>query len=206
MIRAISHFSCVRFSYFERRARFNTCNVLQYHASHFSNHVQHCLLVDHYGFSAAARSDLSSAVCKQPNLCSSISVVSMTGVTIAIDDASASDTILSVKERVHAANRKLPVYRQKLVYRPGPRGMKALANDETLGGAGVAQDGSAELDVLLDEMNLVEKQRWFREVLLSILAWLTSLRTIIFYQTGESERQGSIVVNFSDHPPARHEF
>ncbi len=80
---------------------------------------------------------------------SCISVVAMTGAAILIDDASAADTILSVKERVFAANRELPVRRQRLVYRPGPRGMEALADDETLGGAGVAQDGSAELDVLM---------------------------------------------------------
>ncbi len=73
----------------------------------------------------------------------------MTGSAIVIDDASASDTILSVKRRVFAANRELPVRRQRLVYRPGPRGIKPMADDETLGGAGVAQDGSAELDVLL---------------------------------------------------------
>jgi hypothetical protein len=30
--------------------------------------------------------------------------------------------------------------------------MDALADDETLGGAGVAQDGSAELDVLLADL------------------------------------------------------
>jgi len=73
----------------------------------------------------------------------------MTGAAIVIDDASATDTIMSVKARVFAANRELPVRRQRLVYRPGPRGMEALADDETLGGAGVAQDGSAELDLLM---------------------------------------------------------
>jgi hypothetical protein len=87
---------------------------------------------------------------------SSISVVAMTGATIAIDDAAATDTILSVKERVFAANRELPVRRQRLVYRPGPRGMDALADDETLGGAGVAQDGSAELDVLVADLTKAE--------------------------------------------------
>ncbi len=76
----------------------------------------------------------------------------MTGATIVIGDASDDDTILSVKERVFAANHKLPVRRQRLVYRPGPRGMEALADDETLGGAGVARDGSAVIDVLLAEM------------------------------------------------------
>ena len=91
-----------------------------------------------------------------PHHFSSISVVAMTGAAIAIDDAAATDTIRSVKERVHAANRELPVRRQRLVYRPGPRGLEALADDETLGGAGVARDGTAELDVLLAE--LTEKE------------------------------------------------
>jgi hypothetical protein len=73
----------------------------------------------------------------------------MTGAVYAIDDASATDTVQSVKERVFAANPELPVRRQRLMYRPGPRGIKPLADEETLGGAGVVQDGSAELDVLL---------------------------------------------------------
>ena len=76
----------------------------------------------------------------------------MTGATITIDGASAADTIMSVKERVFAVNQKLPVHRQRLMYRPGPHGMDALANYETLGGAGVARDGSAELDVLLEPL------------------------------------------------------
>ena len=80
----------------------------------------------------------------------------MNGAAIAIDDASATDTIRSVKLRVFAANRKLFVRRQRLVYTAGPRGMDALADDETLGGAGVAQDGSAELDVLLVDLTAVE--------------------------------------------------
>ncbi len=80
----------------------------------------------------------------------------MTGAVIAIDDAAATDTILSVKERVFAANRKLFVRRQRLVYQPGPFGMDALADDETLGGAGVAQDGSAKLDVLLADLTAAE--------------------------------------------------
>jgi hypothetical protein len=76
----------------------------------------------------------------------------MTGAAIVIGDASAADTIISVKERVFAANSKMPVRRQRLVYRPGPRGMEPLADDETLGSAGVTQDGSAELDVLLADL------------------------------------------------------
>ena len=87
---------------------------------------------------------------------SSISVVAMTGAAIAIDDAADTDTILSVKKRVNAVNPKLPVRRQRLVYRPGPRGMEALADDETLGGAGVAQDGTAKLDVLVEPLTDAE--------------------------------------------------
>ena len=76
----------------------------------------------------------------------------MTGAAITIDDAAAADTVLSVKERVFAANRKLYVRRQRLVYQAGPFGMDALADDETLGGAGVAKDGSAVIDVLLADL------------------------------------------------------
>ena len=92
---------------------------------------------------------LSRTIFSTGKLDSAISVVATTGAVIAIDDAAATDTILSVKERVYAVNRELPVRRQQLVYRPGPRGMEALADDETLGGAGVAQDGTAELDMLV---------------------------------------------------------
>jgi hypothetical protein len=87
---------------------------------------------------------------------SCISVVAMTGAAIAIDDASATDTILSVKERVFAANRELPVGRQRLVYRPGPRGVVPLWDFDTLSGAGVARDGSAKLDVHLAELTAKE--------------------------------------------------
>ena len=85
-----------------------------------------------------------------------VSIVSMTGSTIIIDDASATDTISSVKERVFAANRKLPVQRQRLVYRSGPRDIEPLDDDETLDDVGVAQDGSAELDVLLADLTAAE--------------------------------------------------
>ena len=82
----------------------------------------------------------------------------MNGTTFAIDDVSAADTISSVKRRVYAANHEFRVRRQRLVYRPGPFGMDALADDETLGGAGVAQDGSAELDVLVEPLTEVESE------------------------------------------------
>jgi ankyrin repeat protein len=87
-----------------------------------------------------------------------ISVRAMTGTAIAIDDASDADTVRSIKERVFAVNRTLPVRRQRLMYRPGPRGIEPLADDETLGGAGIAKDGSAELDLLLFELSHAEAQ------------------------------------------------
>jgi hypothetical protein len=88
----------------------------------------------------------------------------MTGAAIAIDDAAATDTILSIKLRVFAANNKLLVHRQRLVYRPGPRGMEALADDETLGGAGIARDGTAELDVLMESLSEAEAEALGKEV------------------------------------------
>jgi hypothetical protein len=80
----------------------------------------------------------------------------MTGAAMVIDDASVADTILTVKQRVFALNRKLCVRRQRLLYSAGPRGMDALADDETLGGAGVARDGTAELNVLVADLTEAE--------------------------------------------------
>jgi hypothetical protein len=88
----------------------------------------------------------------------------MSGASIAIEDASVEDSIISVKERVFAANRKLPLSRQRLVYRPGPRGIEPLADDETLGGACVARDGTAVIDVLLAELTAAEKASLGRKV------------------------------------------
>jgi hypothetical protein len=88
----------------------------------------------------------------------------MSGAAIAIEDAAASDTVLSVKERVFAVNSELLVHRQRLVYRPGPHGLDALADDETLGSAGVEQDGSAELDVLLEPLTDAEVKALDNEV------------------------------------------
>ncbi len=95
----------------------------------------------------------------------------MTGATIAIDDAARTDTILSIKERVFAANRELPVRRQRLMYRSGPLGIEPLADDETLGGAGVAQDGSAELDVLLAELTASQLAELGPQVFLHIICY-----------------------------------
>jgi hypothetical protein len=95
---------------------------------------------------------------------SRITVVTMTGAAIAIEGMSTADTILSVKQRVFAANPKLFVRRQRLVYSAGPRGMDALADDETLGGAGVARDGTAELDVLVADLTKAEAAKLGKEV------------------------------------------
>ena len=90
---------------------------------------------------------------------SRVSVVAFTGAPITIEDASAADTIRSVKQRVYAANRGLHVRRQRLMYRPGPRGIEPLADNETLGGAGVAQDGTAVIDVLLVDLSVADKMK-----------------------------------------------
>ncbi len=98
----------------------------------------------------------------------------MTGATIAIDDASAADSILSVKQRVFAANRKLSVRRQRLVYEPGPFGMDPLANDETLGRAGVTQDGTAKLDVLLADLSASDASELGEKVRRAIITYSMS--------------------------------
>ncbi len=88
----------------------------------------------------------------------------MTGAAIEIEDAAATNTVLNIKERLFAVNNKLRVCRQRLVYSAGPHGMDALADEETLGGAGVAEDGSAELDVLLADLTEEEADELGPEV------------------------------------------
>ncbi len=88
----------------------------------------------------------------------------MTGAVISICDASAADTILSIKKRVFAVNRRLLVHRQRLMYRPGPHGINPLADDMTLGGAGVPCDGSAELDLLLADLTAEDARRLGKKV------------------------------------------
>jgi hypothetical protein len=109
----------------------------------------------------------------------------MAGSVIALDDTSASDTILSIKERALDYNPKLYVSRQRLMYRPGPHGINPLADDETLGGAGVAQDGSAEIDLLLADLTDVETEergqqaRCAASVMVGTLTWFRFY--VIFY-------------------------
>jgi hypothetical protein len=93
----------------------------------------------------------------------------MTGVAITINDASDADTILSVKRRVFFANRTLFVRRQRLVYSEGPRGMDALADDETLGGVGVVQDGSAKLDVLVADLSEADLSELGAELIAAVV-------------------------------------
>ncbi len=59
------------------------------------------------------------------------------------------------------------------MYRPGPHGMDPLDDHETLGGAGVARDGSAELDVLLKPLTDVEVAARGPEV-----CWLSSRSSV----------------------------
>ncbi len=62
----------------------------------------------------------------------------------------ATDTVRALKARVFAANGNFRVDAQHIVYRAGPRGIAPLDDEQTLGGAGVARDGSAVLDVLIE--------------------------------------------------------
>ena len=95
---------------------------------------------------------------------SHIAIVNPNGYTRYFYDMDTTDTILTVKEYMHAGNDKLLVRRQRLVYSAGPHGMNALADDETLGGAGVAQDGSAELDLTLVPLTAAEAAEFDQEV------------------------------------------
>jgi hypothetical protein len=80
---------------------------------------------------------------------SRISVAAMSGFAVELVVA-AADTVRAVKERVFAAHAKFRVDAQRIMYRAGPRGMEPLADELTLGDAGVARDGSAVLDVLIE--------------------------------------------------------
>jgi hypothetical protein len=113
---------------------------------------------------------------------SRITVVTMAGAAIAINDAAATDTVLSIKQRVFAANKKLNVHRQRLVYSAGPHGIDALADDETLGGAGVAGDGSAKLDVLMEALTEAEKAKNKQELLSAKQELLSLQRVCCFLQ------------------------
>ena len=108
-------------------------------------------------------------------LCSRISVITMTGASMTINNVSAADTVLTVKERVFALNSKLPVRRQQLVYRPGPHGVKPLADKETLGGAGVPQDGSAHIELLPIKLSKTDAAKLGPKVWRYWLCWLCDL-------------------------------
>ena len=106
---------------------------------------------------------------------SRISIIAMNGAAIVLDDVFAGDSIQRVKQRVFAIDNKLVVSRQRIVYTEGPYGMNALAGDETLGGAGVPQDGSAKLDMLLADP--VHVSSWEADELGEQVFWLKK-RTI----------------------------
>ena len=80
----------------------------------------------------------------------------MAGAAILIKDVSVVDSILSVKQRIFDSNPKMPVHRQRLMYPDGPHGIESLADNETLGGAGVTADGSAKIEVLLADRSAAE--------------------------------------------------
>lgn len=99
----------------------------------------------------------------------------MAGVSIDIDNASATDTILSVKQRVYELDHKLHIRRQRLVYPPGRFGMDSISDDETLGGADFARDGSAKLDVLLVDLTAEDSYTLGRSVRLMLVTDLLSI-------------------------------
>ena len=93
----------------------------------------------------------------------SVTAKSFGGATLLIQNVSAVDTILTVKEIIFASNRKMHVRRQQLGYKLS-HGIRLLADGETLGGAGLAQDGSAELVMLLDAIPAAEAKKLGRKV------------------------------------------
>ena len=87
---------------------------------------------------------------------------------MSIEDAAMTDTIASVKQRLFALNRKLPMRRQRIVYNAGQSGIEPLADSVTLGGAGVIRDGSAKLDVLIADLTEAEQAELDLELLEAI--------------------------------------
>jgi hypothetical protein len=125
-----------------------------------------------HSFALHSRSSFTSQVCIEFWVLffyrSRITVVTMAGSAIAVEDMSATTKILTVKKRVFALNKQLFVRRQRLVYSAGPRGMDALADDETLGGAGVARDGTAKLDVLVADLTAADAEALGQKVWLAV--------------------------------------
>ena len=62
-----------------------------------------------------------------------ISVMSMTGSAVAEGVFNRNMTIMQLKQIIERNHPELPVDRQKIIYRPGPFNIKALANNLTLG-------------------------------------------------------------------------
>jgi len=83
-----------------------------------------------------------------------VTVVSMSGNND-IFPISPNATILELKRRIQANNKLeyLEIYRQRLMYRPGPHGIEPLANDLTLAECGIQQIGEKpiEVDLLLED-------------------------------------------------------
>ncbi len=75
-----------------------------------------------------------------------------------------TDTVRDLKARVFAANANFREDAQRIVYRAGPRGIEPLADEQTLGDACVARNGSAVLDVLIEPSKRTISMRKFTQV------------------------------------------
>ena len=73
----------------------------------------------------------------------------MAGETLVLDNVLLDNTVLEIKGRVCQVWRHMREHRQRIMFRAGPHGMTPLADEMTLGDAGVTRDGSAVLDVLV---------------------------------------------------------
>jgi hypothetical protein len=109
----------------------------------------------------------------------------MQGVRTVLTGVRATDTVLAVKLRLRALNPMLFVRRQRLAYMNGPSGIQPLADDATLGGASVAQDGSVLLDLLLVDETAADTKRLGDEVC-CVLDFIYYARCFVHYCRGRA--------------------
>ena len=105
-----------------------------------------------------------------------VNVVAMTGKSV-LFPISPNATILELKRRIQANNEigNLEIYRQRLVYRPGPLGMESLADDLTLDECGIRQIAGVEIEVdLLLDGDLLE---FSPEIIERVIGLLRNNRT-----------------------------
>jgi hypothetical protein len=91
---------------------------------------------------------------------SRISVIPATGPAIVINDVLATDTILSVKQRIFAANRTMHPRRQQLINMYGHGMLSAvwLVDDDTLARSSAREGGSGQLAVALERLSDTEAE------------------------------------------------